>query len=110
VPASTHSKTAILSNGFIRKLVKFDYQYQQTQLQPDRLHHKIKINSDFMIEQPRCHGGRGAGTVRRKEEIQPRMDTDKHGFKKSEAKIKLPSFVLIRVNPWLKMLAENSPD
>jgi hypothetical protein len=52
VPVSTHSKTAILSNGFIRKLVKFDHHYQQTQLQPDRLHHKIKINLDFMIEQP----------------------------------------------------------
>src|ERR1035438_2201482 len=43
VPVSTHSKTAILSNGFIRKLVKFDHHYQQTQLQPDRLHHKIKM-------------------------------------------------------------------
>src|ERR1019366_3716122 len=52
VPVSTHSKTAILSNGFIRKLVKFDHHYHQTQLQPDRLHHKIKINLDFMIEQP----------------------------------------------------------
>jgi hypothetical protein len=52
VPANTHNKTTILSNDFIRKLVKFDHHYQQTQLQPDRLHQKIKMNSDFIIEQP----------------------------------------------------------